>query len=346
MANDKRANTPKPSYRQAWSYSISEQSSWIPSVSVTAMTFLACLCFSMVLTDSLVELVKPVVAGATRTSVLWTVSALVLMPLCWMKDLKSLAPFSLLGVAGMAYTGLAMAGRYFGGSYSTEGSALLEKVPEALRPAFGTDGWKSVTKPGSIILTSMLSTAYMCHFNAPKFYNELKDNTVPRFQKTVAAGFGISILLTAFIACIGFATFGGNSNGLVLNNYAPTDLWMGLARVAVAISLTFSYPLCFQGLREGALDVMGIAPSKRKDSHLNTATVVLLFGLTVLATLLKDVSVVLAFTGATLGNLLCYIFPALMYGRANPDAKIPALILGLLGVASSIVGVKLAIDAL
>mmetsp|Transcript_2050 Transcript_2050/g.2862 ORF Transcript_2050/g.2862 Transcript_2050/m.2862 type:complete len:570 (-) Transcript_2050:286-1995(-) len=345
LAQDKEANCPTPSYRQAWSYSISEKSSWIPSISVTSMTFLACLCFSMVLTDSVTELVKPLVKGASRTSVLWSITAIILLPLCWMKDLKSLAPFSLLGVAGMLYTGLAMASRYFSGSYST-GSALLEKVPLALQPSFGNDGWKAVFKPGSITLVSMLSTAYMCHFNAPKFYNELKDNTIPRFNTVVAAGFGISILMTAAIACIGFATFGANSNGFVLNNYAPTDLAMGLSRVAVAISLTFSYPLCFQGLREGALDVLQIPPSKRKDSHLNVATVALLVCLTLLATILKDVGVVLALTGATLGNLLCYIFPAIMYGRVNPTAKLPTFLVAVMGFVLGGIGVKLAVEAM
>mmetsp|Transcript_27002 Transcript_27002/g.62132 ORF Transcript_27002/g.62132 Transcript_27002/m.62132 type:complete len:501 (-) Transcript_27002:2320-3822(-) len=345
LAQDKKAKTPTPSYRQAWSYSISEKSSWIPSVSTTSMTFIACLCFSMVLADSLTELVKPLVAGAGRTNVLWGTTALVLLPLCWMKDLKSLAPFSLLGVAGMMYTGLAMAGRYFGGSYST-GSELLEKIPETLQPAFGTEGWQAVFKPGSIILVSMLSTAYMCHYNAPKFYNELKDNTIPRFNTVVAGGFGLSILMTAFIACVGFATFGSNSNGFVLNNYAPTDFWMSLSRVAVALSLTFSYPLCFQGLREGVLDLLQIPPETRKDSHLDSATIVLLMCLTLMATVLKDVSIVLALTGATLGNLLCYIFPAIMYGRVNPKVKIPAIFMCSLGLVLGIIGVKLALEAM
>jgi len=344
VAQDKKAKISSPSYRQAWSYSISEKSSWIPSLSTTSMTFIACLCFSMVLADSLTDLVKPLVAGAGRTSVLWGTTALVLLPLCWMKDLKSLAPFSLLGVAGMMYTGLAMAARYFGGNYDA-GSPFLEKIPESLQPSFGSDGWKAVFKPGSILLVSMLSTAYMCHYNAPKFYNELKDNTIPRFNTVVAAGFGVSILMTAFIACLGFATFGANSNGFVLNNYAPTDFWMSLSRVAVAVALTFSYPLCFQGLREGILDVLQIPPAERKDSHLNSATVLLLLCLTLLATVLKDVSLVLAFTGATLGNLLCYIYPALMYGRVNPRVKIPALMLGTIGVVLGVIGVKLALEA-
>ena len=341
LVQDKTNEISAPSYREAWSYSISDESSWIPAVSTTSMTFIACLCFSMVLADSLTDLVKPIVSAAGRTSVLWTVTGIILLPLCWMKDLKSLAPFSLLGVLGMAYTGLAMAGRFLHGSYEL-GSPLLQQIPSNMRPSFGKDGWKSVFKPSSITLVSMLSTAYMCHYNAPKFYNELKDNTIPRFNTAVAAGFALSILMTCFIACVGFATFGSNSNGFILNNYAPNDLFMSLSRVAVALSLTFSYPLCFQGLRDGVLDVLQV--EDRSLSNLNSATVALLLGLTLLATLLKDVSTVLALTGATLGNLLCYIFPAIMYGRVNPKVRLPAVILGTTGVVLGVIGIKLALE--
>ncbi|KAL7581674.1 hypothetical protein ACA910_022221 [Epithemia clementina (nom. ined.)] len=342
LVQDKTCRITTPSYREAWSYSISEESSWIPAVSTTSMTFIACLCFSMVLADSLKDIIKPLVASAGRTSVLWTVTGIVLLPLCWMKDLKSLAPFSLLGVLGMAYTGLAMAGRFLHGSYEL-GSPLLQEISAKMRPSFGTDGWTSVFKPSAITLVSMLSTAYMCHYNAPKFYNELKDNTMPRFRATVASGFAISILLTSFIACVGFATFGANSNGFILNNYAPNDFVMSLSRVAVALSLTFSYPLCFQGLRDGVLDLLQM--KERTTGHLNSATVALLLVLTCLASLLTDVSTVLALAGATLGNLLCYIFPAIMYGRVNPAVRVPAILLGTTGVVLGVIGLKLAVGS-
>ena len=46
---------------------------------------------------------------------------------------------------------------------------------------------------------------------------------------------------------VGFLTFGKACDGLVLNNYGSTDVLMGLSRVAVAVSLVFSYPLAFTG---------------------------------------------------------------------------------------------------
>ena len=86
----------------------------------------------------------------------------------------------------------------------------------------------------------MLSTAYIAHFNAPKFYRELKNNTMPRFNKVVTSSFGISVAIYAIISCLGFLTFGSSANGLILNNYATQDLLISLSRFAVAISLVFS----------------------------------------------------------------------------------------------------------
>jgi uncharacterized membrane protein len=51
----------------------------------------------------------------------------------------------------------------------------------------------------------------------------------------------------------------------------------------------------------------------RSNKRLNLLTVACLSGITGLALVLRDVSFVLAFGGATLGNALIYIFPALMF---------------------------------
>lgn len=166
------AMTRSSTYRQAWSRTVSEESSWIPAVSITLTTFGGCVAFSMAMGDNLTALLL-----VDRTTVIWLTTIFVFAPLCWMKNLKNLAPFSLLGVLGIVYTAIAMTVQYFRGSY-LDGSPLLEEVALDLRPSFGSEGWQSVFKPNSIILISMLSTAYkvciifpvacfllLCHFS-------------------------------------------------------------------------------------------------------------------------------------------------------------------------------------
>ena len=153
------AYTGAKSYREAWSKTVGPGTSWIPAWSVTLKTFLACLAFSMVLADTFSSLLE-----TTRNPTLLVVTGLVLLPLCLLKNLKSLAPFSLLGVMGMAYTAVAMTLRLLDGTYSMEGETqgrFIEQVASSLRPKFGNMGAESVLSPNALILVCMLSTAYM-----------------------------------------------------------------------------------------------------------------------------------------------------------------------------------------
>jgi amino acid permease len=289
------ALTGTTSYRGAWEASVSRQSSWIPAVSVTLKTICATLAYSMILGDTFHALA--LAAGLTavsKTAVLCTVTTGVLLPLCLLKNLSSLAPFSLLGSLGMVYTAVAMAIRYFGGAYAV-GGVFAKDLPATLRPAFGSAGAASALSPVTTILLGMLSTAYMAHFNAPKFYTELKNNTVPRYLTVVSTSFGISIVLFSLIAALGFLTFGGNCAGLILNNYSTRDTLMSISRIAVAVSLVFSYPLAFVGARDGVIDLFSV--KNKSASVLNAITVGLLASITGAALIIPDVSFVLAFAG-------------------------------------------------
>ena len=115
------------------------------------------------------------------------------------------------------------------------------------------------------------------------------------------------------IAAVGFLTFGSASNGLILNNYSSRDSLMSLSRIAVALSLVFSYPLAFVGARDGFIDLLNL---KRSPKSQNILTVSLLSSVTLFALKLPDVAFVMALGGATFGNALIYIFPALMFQGA------------------------------
>ena len=88
---------------------------------------------------------------------------------------------------------------------------------------------------------------------------------------------------------------------------------MGLSRIAVAVSLVFSYPLAFVGARDGVLELFQI--KNRSNGVLNTLTVGMLSAITVAALLIPDVSFVLAFAGYVVGTgsllgALCRIYSA------------------------------------
>jgi amino acid permease len=330
-------------YREAWSKSVSEQTSWLPALCCLLVTTCSVLAYSMILSDTIPKLLETVGIVITRTQALIGITATVLLPLCMLKEMKKLAPFSLVGIIGMCYTAIAMLIRYFGKAYAV-GGQFLETMPTHLRPSFGNKGAASALNSNTFLLISMLSTAYMAHYNAPKFYLELRNNTIPRYMIVVGVSYLISILMFLSVASLGFLTFGEASSGLVLNNYSTSDKLMSVSRVAVALSLIFSYPLAFGGVRDGVLDFAKVPVAKRTDRFLNMLTLGLLAIISCMAYVVRDLTVVFAFGGATWGNALIYLFPTFMLmqcAKKMPQLKkeVPiAAATGLLGLMMGVIG--------
>ena len=154
------AETKTESYSDAWDATVGAK--WAPLIAFSCFIdcFAGNLSYSMILADTFTSLLSGVGIAVTRTQSLVGVTGGVLLPLCLLKNLSSLAPFSLVGIIGMLYTTVAMVIRYVGGSYQAGG----EFFGAVAAPAFGSLGATSVLSPNSLILMCMLSNAYISHF--------------------------------------------------------------------------------------------------------------------------------------------------------------------------------------
>lgn len=232
----------------------------------------------------------------------------ILLPLCSLKSLSALAPFSLLGLGGTLYTAIFMAIRYFDGSYRPGGQFFADILA---KPSFSQRGGYSIASLNAFVLVSMMSTAFVAHYGAPAFMNELQDNTVARFNQVVNGGFASAILLSIFVMAIGFLTFGGSSAGFVLNNYSNNDSLATVARFAIGLALITGFPFTFSALRDGVLD-LAKAKGPTRDAAFAPVTIGGLALLTALALVLKDVGFVVSISGAMFGCAVMFIIPAIM----------------------------------
>jgi len=333
------------SYAHAWDATVGKSTSFIIAFSCFIDCWFGNLSYSMILADTISNLLASVGIAATRTQSLMGVTGIVLLPLCLMKNLSSLAPFSLLGIIGVLYTSFGMAARYFTGAYAPGGKFVATTLSE---PVFGSAGAKAALSTKSLILTSMLSNAYIAHFNAPKYFAELKNNTMSRFSQVIAWSFGSSVLLYSMITALGFLTFGAASNGLILNNYSTQDIIMNFSRVAIGLSVTGSYPLLFDGTRDGLLDLFKVPKEKRTNSLFNKLTFGVLAMTTIVASKLTDLGLVASVGGATFGTALVFIYPAIMFlksqnGKKTNETMLVKLIM-VLGVIMGSFGTKLALN--
>ena len=77
--------------------------------------------------------------------------------------MSSLAPTSVLGLAGMLYTAVVVALRYAQGAYASGGRFVAQLAKDGQKlPSFGTGR----SPGGALLLVSMLATSFIAHYNA------------------------------------------------------------------------------------------------------------------------------------------------------------------------------------
>jgi amino acid permease len=304
------------------------------------------LAYSMILADTFQSLFVTLGIQVTRTFSLLLVTMLGILPLCLMKNLDALAPFSVLGTAGIFLIAICMTIRYFDGSYDPENDGrFLHDLNEKYHPQFGdyNGAWTSAV----LVFVSIIFEAFVAHYNAPRFMAELKDANIFRFRIVVGIAFGISSLIYVWMTTMGFLTFGANCNGYILNNYSTDDHLATICRLAIAFSILFTYPITFMGFRDGFLDVIELPQEQQTSTNINVITAVLLIIVTILAAFCTDLGAINAVGGGTLATLIVFVFPALMYRAVvgemptlseTREVKF-ALGLMVIGVLMGIVGV-------
>lgn len=114
------------SYGDAWEKSAAKRGgtwkkvSFLVPLSVVSIIGVGMVTYSMMLADTSHALMTSLGFRFSRNTCLLLVTVFVLTPLCAVKKLSSLAPFSAVGTGAIVFTMLVMAVRCFDGSYDTE----------------------------------------------------------------------------------------------------------------------------------------------------------------------------------------------------------------------------------
>ena len=331
-------------YREMWAETVGEAGAIAVPMANMLKAGLGNLAYSTILSQTLKSLLQTVDISLSRVACLFLVTIVGVLPLCLLKNLNVLAPFSVLGTSGILFIAFAMGYRYWDGSYVPGGQFYEDNVPE-LRASFG-DRNQSFTL-GVLPLVCMLYEAFVMHYNSARFYTELKNASLPRFAIAVSSAFGFSSVVYIAIACLGFLTFGGNSAPYILNNYSPYDPLATLSRLAVFISTLTTYPIVFIGCRDGMLDMLDVPPERQTSGNLNMLTVIMLAVLTFIAIFVTDLGFINAVGGGSLATIIVFVVPTIMWWvlaqepRGKDEIKDLPLALGLCvcGIFLGVVGV-------
>jgi sodium-coupled neutral amino acid transporter 11 len=212
-----------------------------------------CLAYSLVLGDSLSALLRSavVVGGSSssvpssssssswlisRHSVILAVTAAVLWPLCNLRSMKALEPFSVAGVLSSLFVTCFVAFRcpvLVPSSPYGSGGQFVSSLPPMLQPQFGT--YSRLFSAAPVVMIALGCVAWMGHFSAPEFYHLLGGGRAPneeaklddsparsprqqdnpqqlnKYKIVTVVGYSIVALLNALMLSCGFLTFGGRS---------------------------------------------------------------------------------------------------------------------------------------
>lgn len=327
------AHTGASTYTEAWEKTMGKETAPIASTILSMKTTMACVAYSMILADSAQSFTH-----LSRLDSLLGVTLFGLLPLCLLPDLTSLAPFCLAGVVCFVLTAAAMLVRLLDGSYS----AIPPPIVDALTAVEGPDVFNepavaSVLQESSSIvvptghsefdvlqivgMACTLAGAFVAHYNAPRLYSELSTKKVSSasstqeddFSQITTVAFGISALLTAFVGIVGFETFGSGSAPIVLANYASNDALMRMCQCLITLSLVFTFPLPFVGLRDSLKDQYSTIDDR-------TLSLVLLTAITTAAASCNDLALFLQVGGGTVSTAVAAVLPTLMYQNMTATA--------------------------
>ncbi|KJE97807.1 hypothetical protein CAOG_07901 [Capsaspora owczarzaki ATCC 30864] len=168
----------------------------------------------------------------------------------------------------------------------------------------------------------IITFAFTCQMNIFPIVSELKQPTRKRINLVIGTAMSICLTLYLLVATFGYLTFYDQVRGNILLNYDVNDDFVMVGRLALALVITFSFPLMAQPCVAN-LDAL-LFPRSRPAPVRHFIEVFLLIGVAyAVAMLVEDVSVVLGISGALGSTVISFILPALIFLRLDSRTKAP-----------------------
>ncbi|CAH0480900.1 unnamed protein product [Peronospora belbahrii] len=306
----------------------------------------------------------------------WIVGLVVALPLGCLTKMSALRFSSYFGVAFSVYLVGAVAYRAIVAGNEAESIALPASVLETQAPLF----WRISEVAG------MYNFTFMLHLNVIPLLAQLVAAEKTRRHKVYGSDFEAlasaeapavvdilqgarhtlrrylmlivctCVLLYAIFGVCAAQIYGNTTQGNILLNLT-NDQIMAVPRMAVLLTILFSFPLLFHPLRSLVLEMIMVCTSHRADKMLDkevkqdqelsptvqaAVTVLLLTAQILCALRVPGIQVVFSFVGSSILLILCYLFPLIFYvqlvpWRSSRTGTIRLVLLSALAVVAIVV---------
>ncbi|CAL1707561.1 unnamed protein product [Somion occarium] len=179
----------------------------------------------------------------------------------------------------------------------------------------------SVLGPGVFQAIGVISFAFVCHHNSLLIYGSLRTPTLDRFAKVTHVSTLISLVACCTLAISAYLVFTDKTQGNILNNFAPNDTLINVARFCFGLNMFTTLPLELFVCREVIEQYFFPHEPFSMNRHVFFTTSILCAAM-LLSLITCDLGVMLEITGGASATALAFIFPAACYIKLT-DAGVP-----------------------